>query len=49
MAPQALYEREVDYVLVLAWNYAQPIMAKHLAFANKGGRFIVPLPYLQVA
>ena len=31
------------------WNYAQPIMAKHHAFAEKGGRFIVPLPLLQVA
>ena len=49
VAPQALYQREVDYVLVLAWNYAQPIMAKHQAFAKNGGRFIVPLPYLQVA
>ncbi len=41
---QALYDRRPDYVLVLAWNFAQPIMAKHAAFREGGGRFIVPLP-----
>lgn len=40
----ALYERRPDYLLVLAWNFAQPIMAKHSQFAADGGRFIVPLP-----
>jgi hypothetical protein len=46
---EALHSREADAVAILAWNYAQPIMAKHQAFAEKGGRFIVPLPLLQVA
>jgi len=45
----ALYERGADAVVVLAWNYAQPIMSRHQAFIEKGGRFIVPLPHLQVA
>ena len=45
---QAIYERRPDYVLVLAWNFAGPIMAKHKAFAEAGGRFIVPLPDLRV-
>jgi C-methyltransferase C-terminal domain/Methyltransferase domain len=45
----ALYKREVDAVAILAWNYAQPIMTKNQAFTNNGGRFIVPLPLLQVA
>ena len=44
----ALYERRPDYVIVLAWNFAQPIMAKHSAFRAAGGRFIVPLPELEV-
>lgn len=44
----ALYERRPDYVLVLAWNFADPILAKHKAFAEAGGRFIVPLPDLRV-
>jgi SAM-dependent methyltransferase len=45
----ALYERGTDVVAVLAWNYAQPIMAKHQAFAERGGHFLVPLPLLHVA
>ena len=44
-----LYERNADYALILAWNYARPIMERHRAFTDNGGHFIVPLPYLQVA
>jgi SAM-dependent methyltransferase len=46
---EALQSRNADAVAILAWYYAQPIMAKHKAFADRGGRFIVPLPLLQVA
>jgi hypothetical protein len=45
---EAIYEREADVVAVLAWNYAAPITAKHRRFAEAGGRFVVPLPQLQV-
>jgi len=44
----ALYQRNPDYVIVLAWNFAKPIMDKHRGFQERGGRFIVPLPSLQV-
>lgn len=47
--PEAIYEREADVVAVLAWNYAGPIAAKHRKFADAGGRFVIPLPQLQVA
>jgi len=45
---QALYERKPDYVVILAWNFARPIMEKHSRFRDGGGQFIVPLPVLQV-
>jgi len=45
---EAIYEREADVIAVLAWQYAAPITAKHRRFAEAGGRFIVPLPQLQV-
>lgn len=48
LAPQAIYERKPDYLLILAWNFSQPIMKKHQAFRNQGGRFIVPLPEIEV-
>ena len=47
-APQALYERKADAVLILAWIYAEPIMKKHPQFVTMGGQFIIPLPALKV-
>jgi len=45
---QALYDRKVDYAVILAWNFAEAIMKKHSAWRSGGGRFIVPLPNLEV-
>jgi SAM-dependent methyltransferase len=45
---EAIYERKPDYVLILAWRYFDPIVEKHRAFQQHGGRFIVPLPELKV-
>lgn len=44
----AIYERRPDYLLLLAWNFATPIMEKHATYAEGGGRFIVPLPAVRV-
>ncbi len=44
----ALYERKPDYVVILAWNFAEPIMKKHQAYRDAGGHFIVPIPKLEV-
>jgi SAM-dependent methyltransferase len=39
-----LRERAPDYLLILAWNYAEAIMKKNEPFVVGGGKFIVPLP-----
>lgn len=44
----ALAERRPDYLLILAWNFAGAIIEKHADFRARGGRFIVPLPRLEV-
>ena len=44
----AIYKDKPDLLLILAWNFAEPIMAKHQAFRDSGGRFIVPLPEVRV-
>ena len=39
-----LYERKPDYLVILAWNFAKPIMKKHTRYHFEGGRFILPMP-----
>ena len=48
VSSRAITERRPDYLLILAWNFAQPIMAKYQDYLNRGGHFIVPLPKCQV-
>ena len=43
-SPDKLYADTPDYCLILAWNFADPIMANHAKFAEQGGKFIVPTP-----
>jgi SAM-dependent methyltransferase len=47
LAAEALYARKPDEAVILAWNFAGPIMAKHARFRDAGGHFIVPLPSLE--
>ena len=43
-----MYEQKPDYVLILAWNFAGPIMKSHRAYTEAGGHFIVPIPKLEI-
>jgi SAM-dependent methyltransferase len=44
----ALYEQRPDYLVILAWNFADSIMKMHKAYQESGGCFIIPLPELCV-
>jgi SAM-dependent methyltransferase len=44
---EQMYRAHPDYMLVLAWNFADPIIKKHQKFLEQGGHFIVPLPQLK--
>lgn len=48
LPPTALVENHPDYLLILAWNFAEAIMAKCRTYRDRGGRFIVPLPRCEV-
>lgn len=40
----ALVERQPDYVLILAWNFADEIARQQDEYFRNGGRFAVPVP-----
>ncbi|XPV76638.1 MAG: methyltransferase domain-containing protein [Desulfovibrio sp.] len=43
-----MYREKPDVLLILAWNFAEPIMKNNQRFLDEGGTFIVPLPQLEV-
>ncbi|MDO9443059.1 MAG: class I SAM-dependent methyltransferase [Beijerinckiaceae bacterium] len=41
---ETLMQDRPDYLLILAWNFGAEIMAQQKAYADAGGRFILPIP-----
>jgi len=48
VASDELYKQKPDYLVILAWNFAEPIMEKHQEYKNLGGQFILPMPKAHV-
>ena len=45
---KAIYYYRPDYVLILAWNFASPIMEMHKEYSDNIGKFIIPMPNPEV-
>jgi hypothetical protein len=48
VSPERLLQEPPDYVLLLAWNYADAILKKEDALRQKGVKFIIPVPEVKV-
>ncbi|MEK9945139.1 MAG: class I SAM-dependent methyltransferase [Alphaproteobacteria bacterium] len=48
VSPAHIQEDKPDYMLLLAWNFADEIMAQQADYRAAGGRFIIPVPEVRV-
>jgi SAM-dependent methyltransferase len=48
VSAERLVDGPPDYLLLLAWNFADSIIERNRNFTDAGGKFIVPLPELKI-
>jgi len=47
-SPNRLKEDQPDYLLLLAWNYAESILKKEQKLRDEGVKFIIPVPKVKI-
>jgi len=48
LAPEEIFRRRPDYVLILPWNLRDEIASKMGSIRDWGGRFVVPIPRVEM-
>jgi SAM-dependent methyltransferase len=48
LPPEHLLSRRPDFTLLLTWNFANEILVQQKPYRDAGGRFIIPIPNVEV-
>jgi hypothetical protein len=43
-----MHERKPDYVLILAWRFAETIISRNQVYLDAGGTFLIPVPEFKI-